>query len=105
MESSLAPPAAAAVRRPLMAGNWKMNPKTLAEAETLAALVAAAAKADGGVAKSNADVLVCAPAAFLAPVGKILAGSGVSLGVQNIYPEQRLQVVDKNGCFTQFRFE
>ena len=93
LESSLAPPAAAAVRRPLMAGNWKMNPKTLAEAETLAALVAAAAKADGGVAKSNADVLVCAPAAFLAPVGKILAGSGVSLGVQNIYHA-------KDGAFT-----
>ena len=27
------------------------------------------------------------------------------LGVQNVHPEQRLQVVDKNGGFTQFRFE
>ena len=44
-----------------MAGNWKMNPATLQEAETLAALVAAAAKADGGVARAHADVLCCPP--------------------------------------------
>ena len=78
-------PAAAAERRPLMAGNWKMNPATLQEAETLAALVAAAAKADGGVARAHADVLCCPPAAFLAPVAKIMAGSGVAVGVQNVY--------------------
>jgi triosephosphate isomerase len=86
-------PAAAAVRRPLMAGNWKMNPQTLQEAETLAALVAAAARADGGVARSHADVLCCPPAAFLAPVAKIFAGSGVSVGVQNIYHK-------KDGAYT-----
>ena len=84
LEAQLAP-AAAAVRRPLMAGNWKMNPATLQEAETLAALVAAAAKADGGVARAHADVLCCPPAAFLAPVAKIMAGSGVAVGVQNVY--------------------
>ena len=92
LEAQLAP-AAAAERRPLMAGNWKMNPATLQEAETLAALVAAAAKADGGVARAHADVLCCPPAAFLAPVARILEGSGVAVGAQNVYFE-------KDGAYT-----
>ena len=84
LESALKP-AAPATRRPLMAGNWKMNPATLEEAETLAALVAAAAKADGAKAMQSSDVLCCPPAPFLAPIAEILRGSGVSLGCQNVY--------------------
>ena len=85
LESALRDPAEHPTRRPLMAGNWKMNPGTLAEAETLAALVAAAAKADGGAAMASSDVLCCPPAPFLAPVAAILKGSGVALGCQNVY--------------------
>ena len=85
LESALRDPAERPTRRPLMAGNWKMNPGTLAEAETLAALVAAAAKADGGAAMASSDVLCCPPAPFLAPVAAILKGSGVALGCQNVY--------------------
>eukprot|EP00227_Mantoniella_beaufortii_P010203 CAMPEP_0197590938 /NCGR_PEP_ID=MMETSP1326-20131121/12306_1 /TAXON_ID=1155430 /ORGANISM="Genus nov. species nov., Strain RCC2288" /LENGTH=660 /DNA_ID=CAMNT_0043156253 /DNA_START=110 /DNA_END=2089 /DNA_ORIENTATION=+ len=81
------------VRRPLMAGNWKMNPNTLEEAVTLAKLVAAAARADGGASVRNCDVLVVPPAPFLSAVAAILAGTGVSLGAQNVYHE-------KSGAYT-----
>jgi triosephosphate isomerase len=74
-------------RTPLMAGNWKMNPKTLREAESLAALVAAADRAQGGSATRGCDVLVCPPAPFLPAVAAVLAGSSVKLGAQNVSHE------------------
>ena len=77
--------AASRTRTPLMAGNWKMNPATLQEAESLAALVAAAVRADDGAAASACDVLVCPPAPFLPAVAALLQGTKVQLGAQNIH--------------------
>jgi triosephosphate isomerase len=74
-------------RKPLIAGNWKMN-TDLAGGPKLAAEVAAAAKPDGA-----AEVLVCPPFPYLSAVGKVLVGSPVKLGAQDCYFE-------KSGAFT-----
>ncbi|MFN0096837.1 MAG: triose-phosphate isomerase [Dehalococcoidia bacterium] len=70
------------MRRPFVAGNWKMN-TTEAEALALATGVAAAA---GGAA---CDVAVCVPFPYLAPVKAALAGSSVGLGAQDVYWEAK----------------
>ena len=64
-------------RRPLLAGNWKMH-TTIAEAEALAgAIVRTAIPADR-------DVMLAPPFTALAAVGRVLAGSPVLLGAQNV---------------------
>jgi triosephosphate isomerase len=72
-------------RRPLIAGNWKMN-TSLDEAVTLARAVAAGAM-------SAAEVVICPPFPWLLPVKEALAGSEVRLGAQNCWPKA-------NGAFT-----
>ena len=66
-------------RNAVMAGNWKLNPKTLDEARTLAAMVGAIAARrvesgtrDGGIGtnKSKTEVFVCPPAPFAAEVAR-----------------------------------
>ncbi|MEN6557000.1 MAG: triose-phosphate isomerase [Thermoguttaceae bacterium] len=75
------------MRRPFIAGNWKMNTHR-AEAIALAeGIVKAAAGVDG------VDLAVCPPSCYLDAVGKALAGSKVLLGAQNMYFE-------KDGAFT-----
>ncbi|MHB8618368.1 MAG: triose-phosphate isomerase [Chloroflexota bacterium] len=68
-------------RRRLIAGNWKMN-GTLAEARTLAQAIVAEVPAREGV-----DVAVCPPFTCLAEVAKVVRGSHVGLGGQNMYFE------------------
>lgn len=62
------------MRQPLVAGNWKMN-GSRAFARALAAEIAAA--------RCVAEVALCPPAAYLADVGAVLAGSVVALGAQD----------------------
>jgi triosephosphate isomerase len=69
------------MRRPFIAGNWKMH-KTVAEAIDLAS----------GLKNSLADVdamdlAVCPPATALATVSDILAGSNIGVGAQNMHWE------------------
>lgn len=67
--------------RPLfIAGNWKMNPATRADAEALAGAI----KAGVGPA-TDVRVAVCPPAVFLHAVDKVLEGSPIGLGGQNMY--------------------
>lgn len=68
------------MRRPLIAGNWKMN-LNRAESAALAKGIVA------GVGTAGADVAVCPPALFLDAVGQVVAGSPVALGAQNFYHE------------------
>jgi triosephosphate isomerase len=75
------------MRRPFIAGNWKMN----LNREKAVALAEAVAKASQTV--DNADVAVCPPSCYLDAVGKAIAGSKVALGAQNMYFE-------KDGAFT-----
>ena len=53
-------------RRAVMAGNWKLNPRTREEATTLARLTGAAKRESG----DDVDVFVCPPAVFLGDVAR-----------------------------------
>lgn len=68
------------VRRPLIAGNWKMN-KTASEAIDLIKEIerAVGTQTDVGVA-------ICPPFTVLEACGRALDGSNVQLGAQNMYP-------------------
>lgn len=68
-------------RRPIVAGNWKMN-TTVPEATVLAAAVRTAVDGVHGV-----EVVVCPPAVSLVPVHAVLDGSDVGLGAQDAYFE------------------
>lgn len=65
-------------RRPIVIANWKMNPLSLKEAEKL---LKAAAMAAAGAKK--AEVAVCPPAVFIAPLKKF--SRKVSLGAQDAF--------------------
>ncbi|MCH8045507.1 MAG: triose-phosphate isomerase [Planctomycetes bacterium] len=69
------------MRRPFVAGNWKMN-LNRADAVALAAGLAARATQDGGV-----DLAVCPPSVYLDAVAAALNGSPIALGAQNMYHE------------------
>jgi triosephosphate isomerase len=65
-------------RKPLIAGNWKMN-GSLAESRKLVADLAAGV-GDAAVA----DMLVCPPFVYLAPVAEWLSGTPILLGAQDV---------------------
>ncbi|MEM9658790.1 MAG: triose-phosphate isomerase, partial [Planctomycetota bacterium] len=69
------------MRRPLIAGNWKMN-TTAATGVDLARGIAARADQFGAV-----DLLVCPPSVYLSTVAQALGGAQVALGAQNMYHE------------------
>ncbi len=75
------------MRKPFIAGNWKLN-KTIDEAK---ALVAALKTAVAGV--DSVEIMVAPTFTALNPVAAELQGSNVLLGAQNCYPET-------NGAFT-----
>ena len=75
------------MRKPIVAGNWKMN-KVNAEAEALAAGVM---RELAGV--TEVDVVLCPPFTALATVGKAIAGTRIELGAQNMHWE-------KSGAYT-----
>jgi triosephosphate isomerase len=68
-------------RKKVIAGNWKMN-KTSAEGVALAQEIAAAVGKQGAV-----EVVVCPPFTALESVGRVLEGSEVRLGAQNMHAE------------------
>lgn len=69
------------IRKKLIAGNWKMN-KSAAEAAPLAQEIVAAAGRN-----TDVDIVVCPPFTALETVGKIIDGSSIKLGAQNMHPE------------------
>ena len=69
------------MRRPFIAGNWKMN-LTHAECAALAAGVAA-----GVDDQANCDVAICPPFVYLEAVLAAVESSSVKVGAQNLYPE------------------
>jgi triosephosphate isomerase len=75
------------VRKPIIAGNWKMN-LTREASVALAREVAAACSG-----KQQSDVAVCPPFVYLDAVRAELKNSPVGLGAQNMYHE-------KDGAFT-----
>jgi triosephosphate isomerase (TIM) len=75
------------MRRPFIAGNWKMN-LDRAKAVALAKAVAQEAAKYPAV-----DIAVCPPSVYLDAVAAVLAGSTVALGAQNMYDRA-------NGAYT-----
>ena len=69
---------------PLVAGNWKMNPPTVAEAVELARALREPLSAVDGVAR-----IVCPPFVALTAVADLLAGSPIGIGAQNVHPEPK----------------
>ena len=65
-------------RKTIIAGNWKMN-MTPAEAERLVAELIPLVK------DAACEVVVCPPYVDLALVGKLLVGTNIKLGAQNIH--------------------
>lgn len=74
-------------RRPLIAGNWKLNHLVGPAVETAAALKSLVA----GV--NTADLVICPVYTALQAVGKVIAGSNIELGGQNCYTKE-------SGAFT-----
>jgi triosephosphate isomerase len=68
-------------RKKLIAGNWKMN-KTSTEAVTLAREIV-----QGAGTRSDVDVVVCPPFTALESVAKVIDGSQIKLGAQNMHFE------------------
>ena len=75
------------MRRPFIAGNWKMN------LNRAAAVALAEGVAKGAERLDGVDLAVCPPSCYLDAVGRAIAGSKVALGAQNMYHE-------KDGAFT-----
>jgi triosephosphate isomerase len=74
-------------RKPIVAGNWKMN-KTVAEAIDLANAI----KRDLADCK-DVDVVLCPPFTALKAVGDVVTGTHIDLGAQNMHWE-------KSGAYT-----
>lgn len=66
------------MRRPLVAGNWKMNGSRAENAALVEALVAGEAGAEG------AEVLLCPPFVYLWEVGRLVRDSRMALGAQDV---------------------
>ncbi|NQT02776.1 MAG: triose-phosphate isomerase [Planctomycetes bacterium] len=75
------------MRKPIIAGNWKMN-KTVSEAVDFVEAI----KRDLADIK-GVDVVVCPPFTALQAVGNVIAGTAIGLGAQNMHWE-------KSGAFT-----
>lgn len=71
------------MRRPFVAGNWKMN-TTRAEAAALAAAIAR-----GVGAGTSCDVTICPPFPYLGVVQEALGASTVGVGAQDVFWEER----------------
>ncbi len=75
------------MRKPIVAGNWKMN-KTVADALKLVDEIKAQLKDEQKV-----DVVLCPPFTALAAVGQAIQGTKIDLGAQNMHTE-------KSGAYT-----
>lgn len=66
------------MRKPIIAGNWKMN-KTPSEAKALVSELIPLVK------DAQCDVVVCTPAVDFAAVSEVIRGTNVKLGAENMH--------------------
>src|SRR5690242_5604142 len=69
-------------RRPLVAGNWKMNGLAASVSE-LERIVR-----QSGIFSGKADLMICPPATLLAAFARAAAGSGIRIGAQDCHAER-----------------
>jgi triosephosphate isomerase len=77
------------MRKPFVAGNWKMN----TDSHTSVELVKAIASRTSETARRSVHIAVCPPFVYLQRVVNCLNKSGIAIGAQDIYYE-------KEGAFT-----
>jgi triosephosphate isomerase len=70
------------MRRPLIAGNWKMHGSRAENAELIEALLL------GLPAQTPVDIVVCPPFVYLWEVSRLVKGSNIALGAQSVCAEQ-----------------
>ena len=75
------------MRKPMIAGNWKLN-KTLSEAKELASSLT-----DGCQGIDDRDIVIAPVFTALASIAEVIKSSPVQLSAQNCYPEE-------SGAFT-----
>jgi len=73
------------MRKPFVAGNWKMNTDCGSGVALAKAVVDGAAVLAGG----SVDVAVIPPFVYLSAVGQAVSSSGVALGAQDVYFEAK----------------
>lgn len=66
------------MRKPIIAGNWKMNMTPGAAEQLVMELIPL-------VKDAKCDVVVCPPYVDLVTVGKLLVGTNIKLGAQNVH--------------------
>ena len=71
------------MRKPFVAGNWKMN-KTAAEARELVSAMLPELQS-----VTTVDRVICPPATAVSAVAEILAGTEIGLGTQNMHWEEK----------------
>ena len=77
------------MRKPFVAGNWKMN----TDNQSGAALAQGLALKSDGIAGEKVDVMVCPPFVYLQGIINAVSNSRISVGAQDVYFES-------NGAFT-----
>jgi triosephosphate isomerase (TIM) len=77
------------MRKPFLAGNWKMNTDSHSSVELAKGVAVRLEQA----AAEKATVTVCPPFVYLSAVAKALSSSNISVGAQDVYFEN-------NGAFT-----
>ena len=76
-------------RTPLVCGNWKLHPASIAASEQLARDVIASLRSAEGAAPVGVEVALAPVFTALAAVAKILAGTSVALSAQDVCAEER----------------
>lgn len=66
---------------PLVIGNWKMNPVSVTEVKTIVMSLKTALKKN-----TEVNVVIVPPVLYLPEVKKLLGGSTIGLGAQNVHP-------------------
>ena len=78
------------MRKPFVAGNWKMNTDSYSSVELAERIASGAMDA---AASGRVTVAVCPPFVYLQAVAKALSASNVAVGAQDIY-------IESKGAFT-----
>jgi len=73
------------MRKPFVAGNWKMN----MDSQTGVALARAVAEGAADLAGGSVTVAVIPPFVYLPSVGQTVSSSNVALGAQDVYFEEK----------------
>ncbi|MCR5165197.1 MAG: triose-phosphate isomerase, partial [Thermoguttaceae bacterium] len=71
------------MRRPFIAGNWKMNLDRAGAVALVEGLKEAAKDVD------YADIAVCPPFVYIDAVAQVLKGSNIGVGAQDCYFEEK----------------